>query len=268
MTDTTVERDGGAGVAGPAVTRAALILDVLAETGDRGRGAERARASARASRSRRSPTSAARSPTRASSGAIGTGFSLGRRLAELGGAYLALGRPGPGVLRRRAPAAGRLRGDGPVRGPRRARGHLPRAPRRAPAGPPDVAASGGGCRPSRPRPARPPSRRSPIDELDRRLDGLTTLAGADPQGARARSTSCWPTSTRSGGAATRSTTRRPWRASSATASMIPRRQPGEGRARRASRCSRSRATRRARPGAASPTCTGWPRSCPTRSSRS
>ena len=161
MTDTTVDARGARPESlAPAVTRAALILDVLAETGGDAVGPSEL------ARRLGLPKSSIANICGALADAglvrrIGTGFALGRRLAELGGAYLALGRPGPGVLRRRAPAAGRLRGDGPVRGPRRARGDLPRPPRRPPAGPADVAASGGGCRPSRPRPARRRSRRSP-----------------------------------------------------------------------------------------------------------
>ena len=72
----------------PAVTRAALILDVLADATAR----PSARASwpgGSASRSRRSPTSAARSPTPAWSGGSGPASRSGGRLAELGGAYLA-----------------------------------------------------------------------------------------------------------------------------------------------------------------------------------
>ncbi len=111
------------------------------------------------SRSRRSPTSAARSPTPGLVRRIGTGFALGRRLAELGGAYLGSVDQVQEFYEASRACCRRLRGDGPVRGPRRARGDVPRAPRRPPAGPPDVAASAGGCRPSRPRPARRRSRR-------------------------------------------------------------------------------------------------------------
>ena len=148
---------------------------------------------------------------------IGTGFALGRRLAELGGAYLASVDQVQEFYEASRQPAGRLGGDGPVRGPRRARGHLSRAPRRPPARPADV-----GDRPAaarlldrdrqgRPRLARRRRARAPPG-------GRHDLAAADPQGARARSTSCSPTSPRSGGAAMRSTTRRPWRVSSATAS--------------------------------------------------
>ena len=135
-------------------------------------------------RSPRSRTSAARSPTPGLVRRIGTGFALGRRLAELGGAYLASVDQVQEFYEASRQPAGRLRGDGPVRGPRRARGHIPRAPRRSPAGPADVgdrpAAAGllDRDRQGRPRVARP------THELDRRLDGLTT----SPTGHAARRT--------------------------------------------------------------------------------
>ena len=44
------------------------------------------------------------------------------------------GRPGPGVLRSESAARGGLRGDGPVRRPRRPRDDVPRPPRRSTAG--------------------------------------------------------------------------------------------------------------------------------------
>ena len=122
----------------PAVTRAARILDA---PGRERRRARRARASspvASACRSRRSRTSAVPWPTPGWSAGSATGFALGRRLAELGGAYLASVDQVQEFYEAVAAPAGRLRGDRPARGPRRARDHLPRPPRWAPAGPADV----------------------------------------------------------------------------------------------------------------------------------
>ena len=190
MTDTTVERDGGAGVARAGGDPGGA--DPRRPRRER-RRTPSGRASSRggsACRSRRSPTSAARSPTPASCGGSGPASRSGARLAELGGAYLASVDQVQEFYDACAPAAGRLGGDGPVRGPRRARGDLPRPPRRAPAGPPDVAdrAAAAGLR--RPRPARRRWRRSPRDELDRRLDGADDAAAARRRAlARARSTS-------------------------------------------------------------------------------
>lgn len=87
MTDTTIERDAGPESLAPAVTRAALILDVLAESaGDPVGPSELARRLGL-------PKSSIANICGALADAglvrrIGTGFALGRRLAELGGAYL------------------------------------------------------------------------------------------------------------------------------------------------------------------------------------
>ncbi len=87
MTDTTVEREAEPESLAPAVTRAALILDVLAETaGDPVGPSELARRLGL-------PKSSIANICGALADAglvrrIGTGFALGRRLAELGGAYL------------------------------------------------------------------------------------------------------------------------------------------------------------------------------------
>ena len=121
----------------PAVTRAARILDVLAESGGEPVGPSEL------ARRLGLPKSSIANICGALADAglvrrIGTGFALGRRLAELGGRVPRLRRPGPGVLRGVPDAAGRLRGDRPVRGPRRDRGDLPRPSRRPPAGPADV----------------------------------------------------------------------------------------------------------------------------------
>ncbi len=87
MTDTTIERAEADSLA-PAVTRAALILDVLAEF-----GAEPVGPSELARRLGLPKSSIANiCGALADAGLvrrIGTGFTLGRRLAELGGAYLA-----------------------------------------------------------------------------------------------------------------------------------------------------------------------------------
>ena len=88
MTNTTVEREAEPESLAPAVTRAALILDVLAET------AADAVGPSELSRRLGLPKSSIANICGALADAglvrrIGTGFSLGRRLAELGGAYLA-----------------------------------------------------------------------------------------------------------------------------------------------------------------------------------
>ena len=68
------------------MTRAAAILDLLAENGGVAAGPASSPVGS-GSPSRRSRTSARRSPTPGWPG--GDGFTLGRKLAELGGAYLA-----------------------------------------------------------------------------------------------------------------------------------------------------------------------------------
>jgi DNA-binding IclR family transcriptional regulator len=88
MTNTTVERESEPESLAPAVTRAALILDVLAET------ASDAVGPSELARRLGLPKSSIANICGALADAglvrrIGTGFSLGRRLAELGGAYLA-----------------------------------------------------------------------------------------------------------------------------------------------------------------------------------
>ena len=93
------ERAAGVESLAPAVTRAALILDVLAESRRRDRSG---RASSPAGSACPKSSIANICGALADAGLvrrIGTGFALGRRLAELGGAYLASRRPGPGVLR-------------------------------------------------------------------------------------------------------------------------------------------------------------------------
>ena len=87
MTDTTVEREAEPESLAPAVTRAALILDVLAES------ATEAVGPSELARRLGLPKSSIANICGALADAglvrrIGTGFSLGRRLAELGGAYL------------------------------------------------------------------------------------------------------------------------------------------------------------------------------------
>ena len=87
MTDTTIDRAEADSLA-PAVTRAALILDVMAES-----GAEPVGPSELARRLGLPKSSIANiCGALADAGfvrRIGTGFTLGRRLAELGGSYLA-----------------------------------------------------------------------------------------------------------------------------------------------------------------------------------
>ena len=215
MTDTTVEREAEAGVAAPAVTRAALILDVLAES------ATEAVGPSELARRLGLPKSSIANICGALADAglvrrIGTGFALGRRLAELGGAYLGSVDQVQEFydVARQLPAASEetvqfavldglevtylARHDG--RQPVRLTSGIGR---RLPA---FSTATGKAALAS-----------LPIDELDRRLDGLDHARPARPAGRTRRSTRCAPTSTRSASAATRSTTRRRWRASSATA---------------------------------------------------
>ena len=117
------------------------------------------------------------------------------------------------------------------------RDDVPRPPRRPPAGSAHLADRAATAGDALPRPARPRSRRSTRPTSS---DGSTgvELPAADPSARSGPSTRCWRTCRSSARAATRWTTRRPSRASSASASMIPGRSPGEGRTRRASRCSR------------------------------
>ena len=150
-------------------------------------------------------------------------------------------------------AAGRLRGDGPARGPRRARGDLPRPPRRPPAGPAHVgdrAAAAGVLdrdRQGGPRVARPEasstggspastSLRQPTPRSHATVDSLRAdLDGVRGAGLRDR---------RRGDHGGRRLLRDhdPGAAS-----------PARGRARRASRCSRSARRPSACP-PCSPTC--------------
>ena len=91
-------------------------------------------------------------------------------------------RPGPGVLRRGPAAPDRLRGDRPARGPRRPRGHLPRAPRRAPARAPHLghrSPAPGLLDRDRQGRARVARRRRP----DGPARGDHDIPAADPQGA-------------------------------------------------------------------------------------
>jgi DNA-binding IclR family transcriptional regulator len=87
-TETTETRDGGAGESlAPAVTRAAAILDVLAEDGATALGPSEL------ARRLGLPKSSIANICGALADVglvrrVGTGFALGRRLAELGGAYL------------------------------------------------------------------------------------------------------------------------------------------------------------------------------------
>ncbi len=88
MSNQTVERGAEAESLAPAVTRAALILDVMAES------ASDAVGPSELARRLGLPKSSIANICGALADAglvrrIGTGFSLGRRLAELGGAYLA-----------------------------------------------------------------------------------------------------------------------------------------------------------------------------------
>ena len=138
MTDTTIEREAEPESLAPAVTRAALILDVLAETaGDPVGPSELARRLGlpevvdrqHLRRPRRRGTGPAdRDGVRARPAARGAGRRLPR-----------LRRPGPGVLRPDPATARGLGGDRPVRRARRPRGHVPRPPRWSPASPADVA---------------------------------------------------------------------------------------------------------------------------------
>ena len=216
LTDTTVDREAEPESLAPAVTRAALILDVLAEHGVAAGRAERAGAAARPARSRPSPTSAAPSRTPGLVRRIGTGFALGRKVAELGGAYLASVDQVQEFYEaaRLLPAASEetvqfaildglevtylARHDG--RQPVRLTSGIGR---RLPAF--STATGQGGAGVAAARRAGPAARRA---------DHAAPAVRALPRDGRRR---CAPTSTGSGRVATRSTTRRPWRASSATA---------------------------------------------------
>ncbi len=88
LTDTTSEREAEAESLAPAVTRAALILDVLAEQASQPVGPSEL------ARRLGLPKSSIANICGALADAglvrrIGTGFALGRKVAELGGAYLA-----------------------------------------------------------------------------------------------------------------------------------------------------------------------------------
>ena len=153
----TEARLGEADSLAPAVTRAAAILDVLAENAGEAAGPSEL------ARRLGLPKSSIANICGALADAglvrrVGTGFALGRRLAELGGAYLASVDQVQEFYEACPPAAGRLRGDRPARRPRRPRDDLPRPPRRAPAGPPDVADR---AAPAGHRARRPARRRSP-----------------------------------------------------------------------------------------------------------
>ena len=215
MTDTTVEREAEPESLAPAVTRAALILDVLAEA------AAEAVGPSELARRLGLPKSSIANICGALADAglvrrIGTGFALGRRLAELGGAYLGsvdqvqefydVARQLPAGSEETVQFAvldglevtylARHDGRQPVRLTSGIGRRLPAfstaTGKAALASLADRRARPAARRPDHARPARP-ARRTP------------------------RSTRCAPTSTRSASAATRSTTRRPWRASSATA---------------------------------------------------
>ncbi len=88
ITDTAADRDADADSLAPAVTRAALILDVLAEQASQPVGPSEL------ARRLGLPKSSIANICGALADAglvrrIGTGFALGRKVAELGGAYLA-----------------------------------------------------------------------------------------------------------------------------------------------------------------------------------
>ena len=88
MTETTIEREAEPESLAPAVTRAALILDVMAESAATPVGPSEL------ARRLGLPKSSIANICGALADAglvrrIGTGFALGRKLAELGGSYLA-----------------------------------------------------------------------------------------------------------------------------------------------------------------------------------
>ena len=131
------EIDAGGSLA-PAVTRAAAILDLLAENGSVPAGTERVGPPARIAevvdrehlrRARRHRAHPAR----------GDGVHAGPQAGRARRRLPDVGRPGPGVLRGLQRAPGRLRGDRPARGPRRGRDDLSRPSRREAAGPADLA---------------------------------------------------------------------------------------------------------------------------------
>ena len=217
----------------PAVTRAAAILDLLAENGSVAAGPSEL------ARRLGLPKSSIANICGALADAglvrrVGTGFALGRRLAELGGAYLDVGRPRPGVLRGVHRAAHRLRGDGPARDPRRDRDDLPRPARREAARAAhlaDRAAAAGQRHGHRQGRARVHRRgRRPAALRGRRAAGLHATLPGDRRRARRRARG------RPRTGAMRWTTRRPSRASSASASRSRAGVPARARTPRASRC--------------------------------
>ena len=111
----------------PAVTRAAAILDLLAENGSVAAGPSEL------ARRLGLPKSSIANICGALADAgfvrrVGTGFTLGRKLAELGGAYLTSVDLVQEFYEACAELPDGLRGDGPARGPRRARDDVPRPP--------------------------------------------------------------------------------------------------------------------------------------------
>ena len=192
-------RDAGGRLAGPGRDpgRAASSM-LLAESGGEPVGPSELARRLGPARSPRSRTSAARWPMPGSSGGSGPGSRwagaspssagpISRRVDQVQEFYEASRQP-----------AGRLRGDRPVRGPRRPRGHLPRPPRRPPAGPADV-----GHRPpaagllDRDRQGR--ARLAPRGRARRAgWPGLTTLPRATRKAHAHGRRAAAPTSTRSG----------------------------------------------------------------------
>ena len=218
------EAAGEADSLAPAVTRAAVILDLLAENGGVAAGPSEL------ARRLGLPKSSIANICAALADAglarrVGTGFALGRKLAELGGAYLASVDQVQEFYDACHELRGRVGRDHPARGPRRDRDDLPRPPRRTAARAADLpdrtapARQRDGDRQGGPRPARarrgrapvrgrpapdpdaplPAERRSPLRRSRRRprtglLDGRRgdrrrrrLLRGRDPgPGARAR----------------------------------------------------------------------------------
>ena len=250
----------------PAVTRAAAILDVLAENAGRPLGPSEL------ARRLGLPKSSIANICVALADAglvrrIGTGFALGRQARRARRRVPRLGRPGPGVLRRGPAAAGRLGGDRPARGPRRARDDLPRPPRRPPAGPAHLADRPAAAGDRAPRPARPPWRRS-TTRARRRLAGVTTLPAVTPQSHRGRWRRCAPTSTRSGERGYAIDDEETDGGRRLLRDRDPRPAARRGPVRGEHHAAQGPGDRRAGPAPDRRTCTGWRTSCPIRSGAS
>ena len=168
-----LEIAGEADSLAPAVTRAAVILDLLAENGGVAAGPSEL------ARRLGLPKSSIANICAALADAglarrVGTGFALGPQAGRARRRVSRVGRPDPGVLRRLPRARGRVGRDHPARGARRHRDDVPRPARRPPAGPPDLA-----------------DRPAPAGQRHRDRQGGTRLAGPATRSRDAsRASSC------------------------------------------------------------------------------